>query len=289
MNKLIIVVITNRTNYLDQKTIAVIEETKTETVFVKQRLKKTYFNHPLIHEIISQETGASRARNVGIKYALKHQAKIFAFTDDDCIITKEWINSIKKSFENSQINIIYGRTLAYKPEKHQKEFCPCTFSKVNCEPINKIETFWKNVGPSNNMAVSRKLICKIKGFDPRFGPGTNVFGGEDDDFTIRSLENGFLVYYDNNMIVYHNRWLKKKLMRQLTRKYTLSLGCVYGYHALAGNLDSKNVLLSCFKSQFCNYSSRDCFMIIYLIIGVLFAIYFLIIDISKLGLNKLEW
>ena len=275
---MILIIITNRTNYLDPKTISVIEQTQIETVFVKQGLKKVYSNHSFIHEIISKETGAARARNVGIKYALKRKAKILAFTDDDCIITKKWINSIKKSFENPKINIIYGRTLAYKPENHPNEFCPCTFSKTNGQPISKIETFWKNIGPSNNLAVSIKLIEKIKQFDSRFGPGTNVFGGEDDDFAIRSLKNGFLIYYNNEMLVYHDRWLCEDVINKLARRYTLSLGCVYGYHSLAQNQDSRNVLKSCFEAQFDKNKQKDYLKIIYLIIGVLYGTYFFVTD-----------
>lgn len=161
MKKLFIVIPTNRFVKLSPKTVLVIEKTKIPTIFVKQNIKPFYKNHPYIKEIHSHQIGVSRARNLGINTALKLGAKIIAFTDDDCVITEKWIKNILKTFINSKINIVFGRTLPYQPQDHPQEHCPCTFSKDNNDPVSAPVSTPQVVGMGNNFACTSSLIKKI--------------------------------------------------------------------------------------------------------------------------------
>jgi len=232
VKKLYIIIPTNRFLKLHKKTVDIIEKTKTPTIFVKQNIPLFYKNHPYIKEISSHKSGVSKARNLGIITGLKLGAQIIAFTDDDCIITKKWINNIQKTFSNPKIDIVFGRTLPYQPKKHFGEFCPCTFSKNNQEPISDPVSTWQQAGLSNNFAITPRIIHRVGYFSPNLGPGTKIPGGEDADFIIRVLKNNFLLYYDSQILLYHNKWISKSKLQYLYRQYTFSFAYIYSYHSI---------------------------------------------------------
>ena len=253
MKKLFIIIPSNRYQELLRETVDIIEKTKTQCIFVKQNLPPFYKNHPYIKEIISKQTGVSYARNLGIKFALKHNAKILAFTDDDCIITKNWIKNIKKTFTNPNINVVFGRTLPYQPEKHPHLYCPCTFSKKNFEPIYKSTSIVENVGTGNNFAVTSKAIHKNGLFSTALGPNTKIPGSEDIDFFIRIIKNNFPIYYQNQALIYHNKWLSEKDLFNLYQKYTFAITYVYLYHAFHTNIQYFKILFHIFLKDFLYY------------------------------------
>lgn len=253
MKKLFIIIPSNRYQKIPQKTVNIIEKSKTPTVFVKQNLPPFYNKHPYITEIISHQTGVSRARNLGIKYAIKHGAKILAFTDDDCIITKNWIKNINKTFTNPNVDVVFGRTLPYQPQKHLDFYCPCTFSKKNKKTILNPTSIVENVGTGNNFAITSKLIKKVGLFSTALGPNTKIPGSEDIDYFIRIIKNNFPTYYQNKALIYHNKWLSKKELFSLYQKYTFAITYVYCYHTFHTNIQYFKILLNLFIKDFLYY------------------------------------
>jgi len=253
MKKLFIIIPSNRCQKLPPKTVTIIEKTKTPTIFVKQNLPPYYKNHPYIKEIISHQVGVSRARNLGIKYALQHYAKILAFTDDDCIITEKWVENIHSTFTNPQIDIVFGRTLPYQPQRHLGEFCPSIFSKKNSQPITTPVSTWDNIGMSNNFAITPKIIKQIGLFSPSIGPGTKIPRGEDDDFIIRTIDHKFPIYYCPKMTLYHHKWLNPIELNHLYQKCTLGTGFIYSYHALHTDHRYFKIVLKAFFSEIIFY------------------------------------
>lgn len=254
MKKLFVVIPSNRTSTLHPKTISVIEKTKTHVIFVKQNLPSCYKKHPYIHEIISHQTGASLARNLGIKNALFQQAKIIAFTDDDCIITNTWIKNINKIFSNSKIDAVFGRISPYQPQKNIGKKCPCTFSKKNNNnniliPVSSLDS----VGMTGNLVINSKIIDKIGLFNTKIGPGTIIPGGEDTDFILRIINRGFLVYYSHSLRLYHNEWLSLQEIQTLYQKYTLSFAYIYSYHTYHTNVIYSIVLIKGLIKEFMYY------------------------------------
>jgi GT2 family glycosyltransferase len=243
VKKLFIIIPSNRIAKLPPETVLVIEKTHTHTIFVKQNLPPYYLKHPYIHEIISHQKGVSHARNLGIKSALKQKAQILAFTDDDCVITVNWIKNIRTSFENRQTHIVFGQTLPYQPQKHPHRHCPSIFSKTDHRPISWPVSTWNNIGMSNNFAADVHLFNQVGFFNTKIGPGTKIPRGEDDDFIIRNINQGFSVYYNHQMILYHDKWLDPKELNRLYQQCTLGTGYIYSYHALHTNLAYLKIVL----------------------------------------------
>jgi GT2 family glycosyltransferase len=253
MKKIFIIIPTNRCQYLPQETVTVIEETKTPTILVKQNLSLNYKNHPYIKEITSNQTGASRARNLGIKFALKQKAEILAFIDDDCIITKNWIKNIVTTFKDPKINIVFGQTLPYQPKKNLGKYCPCIFTKKNHQPISWPVSTWDYIGMSNNFAITTEIIHTIGFFSPKIGPGTKIPGGEDADFIIRAIKSGFPIHYNHKALLYHNNWLEKHDLQLLYQKYTFSFAYIYCFHAFHTDISYLNILIKEFFKEISHY------------------------------------
>jgi GT2 family glycosyltransferase len=253
MKKLFLIIPSNRFEKLHPQTVAVIEKTKTPTIFVKQNLPPYYKNHPYIKEILTNQTGVSKARNKGINIALKLGAKILAFTDDDCVITKNWLKNIHLTFTNPKIDIVFGRTLSYQPQKHPFEYCPCTFSKNDLKPISTPVSTWQHVGMSNNFALSSNLVKKVGLFNIKIGPGTRIPGSEDTDYIIRVIKNRYSIYYSALAQLYHNKWLPLTELQHLYQDYSLSFSYIYMYHALHTNVAYFRILLDEFVQEFFHY------------------------------------
>lgn len=249
--KLCLIICSNRETRLPKKTENLITKKKIKTFFVKQNLPEFYKRHKYIQEIITDSKGSSNARNTGIGFAKNYD--IIAFTDDDCIITEKWIDSINKRFQNPQTNIIFGKTFPYQPSKHKGEISVCTFSKnPKSSPIVSFCKHWEQVGFSNNMAIRTKILKKIKGFKPWLGPGSICLNGEDAEFILNAINLGYPIFYEENMIVYHDKWLTQKQLKKQNISYNSGTIGAYGYYAFKGNLFCKNIISEAFFNSIKN-------------------------------------
>ena len=251
VKKLCIVISTNRAKALHPSTIKAIEDTKTQTIFIKQNLPACYKNHPYITEILTQQNGLSNGRNLGVKIASAKKFDYIAFTDDDCVITRSWINHIYSTFADTSIGLIFGKTLPYQPSKHPNQFCPCTFSPKKNIPHRV--THLAQIGYGNNFAITHQSQLKIGLFNPLFGAGTPVFGGEDTDFFIRAISLHLNIVYQPKMILYHNRWLNESQQKTLNRHYTFSFSCIHFWNYLHGNKSCLSILRSSFHEETDHY------------------------------------
>lgn len=87
------------------------DNTKLICTELKNKYKKKYKkNYTIIKYIFNKKGGISESRNLGLKLGKK---KIIAFTDDDCIVNKYWIENIIKSHNIYNHVAIGGNTLNY--------------------------------------------------------------------------------------------------------------------------------------------------------------------------------
>lgn len=142
------------------------------------------FNREMDIVYIKKERGGpASARNTGLKHV---KGEIVAFTDDDCVIDKNWLYEIEDAFkDNSEAMCVKGRTLALEPND---------FSKA-CEMYIYGS---KKSHATNNIAYKRTVFDKIGSFDTRY-----VHAYEDVDLKWRFLKQGFKRVYAESMIVYH--------------------------------------------------------------------------------------
>ena len=201
---------------------------------------------PLIRYFRMKEKGLSKGRNLGIKRA---GGKIIAFIDDDCLVNKDWLKSIYKSFpKNKDIAGVFGKVLPYKPHLHKGQICPCVFLKYKEKIITKPTLHWKNIGFGNNMAFKRGIFEKVGNFKEWLGVGSVGLSAEDAEFVLRLLLNHYKILYKPEIKVYHNRWLTKREHRRQRLSYSCGEVACYGYFAFQGNKLGEKII----KNNFLN-------------------------------------
>lgn len=134
-----------------------------------------------IRYFYQKKGGPAKARNKGIAVA---KGEILAFTDDDCIPQKDWVESIV----NSMIGVggIEGRTVP----PNSSRLTPFSHTIVN-EKGSKF--------PSCNIAFTREVLREVGGFCEEFGTSFR----EDSDLAFSMLEKGYKIRFDKRARVEH--------------------------------------------------------------------------------------
>jgi GT2 family glycosyltransferase len=174
------------------------------------------------------ERGLSAARNAALNHAV---GDIVAFVDDDTVVHPEWLASIRKCFEDSQVMVATGLILPGQLETqaqllfersfqffHQgyrrRRFDSGYFDALRGKGV----PIWM-LGAGANMAIRRKAFELGYKFDTRLGPG--VFGGcgEDSEYWYRILQHGWTCVYEPAACVFHYHRREISALRRLVHEY----------------------------------------------------------------------
>ena len=99
-------------------------------------------------------TGLSRARNFAIDLS---RGAIIAFTDDDCVVEKDWIEKIVQEFSNRPgISALYGRVLPYG-KAMDGMFCHAVSSSEEELIADKLMLPY-SMGHGNNMSFRKDIF-----------------------------------------------------------------------------------------------------------------------------------
>lgn len=132
--------------------------------------------------------GPAASRNKGIKRA---KGEIVFFTDSDCEVPRNWIETILKEYKDEKIAGVGGylkpgkNNLIAKLELLQNRFI---LKIKNRKIIGKASV---PMGYTNNVSYRRKILGEINGFDENFP----FPAGEDVDLKKRVCEKGYFVVY----------------------------------------------------------------------------------------------
>ncbi|KKS89861.1 MAG: Glycosyl transferase family 2 [Microgenomates group bacterium GW2011_GWC1_43_11] len=217
--------------------ILVIEQRGNDTL---QKFIDTYHKPDVIFFYNVSFIGASRAKNFGIK---KANGKIIAFTDDDCVVDKNWLFIISQLFE-TQKDIVgcNGEVFPFMSTLHDNEFCPSTFTSNSPCIIKNPCLHSKYIGFGNNMALKRNVLLENKGYKTWLGPGSLGQAAEDAELSLRLIIKGYKLIYNPKSIVYHNKWLTEQEMKNLELSYLCGELACYGYYFLSGYSFAQKVI-----------------------------------------------
>ncbi len=127
--------------------------------------------------------GSYVARNLGAKHA---KGEILAFTDSDCEVACNWLQTIEKRFKNRNIVALQG------PGNISKQNSLMT--KAEC--INRPMTYSRFWGDTKNFAIQKRVFDAVGGFK-EFDTGS-------DALLLQYLRTkGYEVEFNTGMIVYH--------------------------------------------------------------------------------------
>ena len=127
--------------------------------------------------------GLSGSRNRGLELA---EGKYIFFTDDDCVVSPNWIDQGLISIQKMDCVGVEGKTY-YVSEKY-----------VPTMSDNVVENKTGGQYPTCNIVYKKNVLNEIGGFDERF---TYM---EDRDLALRAKRLG-RISFNPNMIVYHQK------------------------------------------------------------------------------------
>ncbi len=135
-------------------------------------------------------------RSVGRNECIRlSRGKKLVFLDADTEISTNWLSSLKKS--------IYHDILAGKVIQE---------SRSRWSDLDRVPMIYKGKDvtfPSNNLMYSRSVIDEIGTFDEEFNTA------EDIDLNIRAVNQGYEIFYDENVtVVHHPRQTYRSLLLQ---------------------------------------------------------------------------
>lgn len=149
----------------------------------------------IIHQ---QQAGPAAARNAGIKIA---KDEFIAFTDDDCVVPREWLRQLYLVFQSSQIDIVGGRVQNASPLN--------IYSEVSQETTNFFVQHLHEQNPnfgfltSNNIAYRTATVRNVGGFDERF----RFAGGEERALNQKIISKGGRSLFVRDIVVQHHQEL----------------------------------------------------------------------------------
>ena len=128
-----------------------------------------------------KDLGPAISRNLGWK---KGSSDIVAFTDDDCVPSSNWIESILNSFEDDGVDVIEGSVTTGDGG---------VLLSMDPHPGDRWNRF-----KTANMAYRREVLEEIGGFDERY-----FIHREDTDIAWRALASGFSITWTPECLVHH--------------------------------------------------------------------------------------
>jgi MoaA/NifB/PqqE/SkfB family radical SAM enzyme len=145
--------------------------------------------------IQQHHNGPASARNLGTK---KANGKIVGFTDDDCILDKDWIRLMVESHKrNPEIITVGGKTcVPYKKANIMaSQFLSTGAIQTNLNGKKEAIFF-----PTCNVTFKRQIFDKYK-----FNENFPLPGGEDLEFFWRLFKHGHRFIWNKNIKVTHYR------------------------------------------------------------------------------------
>jgi GT2 family glycosyltransferase len=184
------------------------------------------FNRVQVTTTCEPKRGLAVARNTGWRTA---NAGIVAFTDDDCYVSKHYVDSVIEVFEEDpNIGFLAGRILLFdtldcritiEESQHRRDFRPWTFIAPGAVQ-------------GSNLAFRRTILERIGGFDERLGAGT-PFPCEDIDAAAAALWSGVIGVYDPRPVVYHHHGRRtEREAQELMLSYDVGRGAYYAKYIL---------------------------------------------------------
>lgn len=212
---------------IDQST-----DDETETALVP------FKSDPRFYYRRSTTVGLARARNIGFSLA---RPGIVAMTDDDCVVSPDWLHSMAAAFDSSsRIAVVHGNVLA-APHDPMKGFIS---SYVRKEPFvaRGVQDKARVEGIGACMGVRTDAWSALSGFDEMLGAGAGFLSADDTDFVMRALLAGYEVSETPAVTVVHHGFRTWAEGRDLIVGYLFGIGAMMAKHIRCGHWSVRHVL-----------------------------------------------
>ena len=195
--------------------------------------------------ISTQSKGVNIARNIGI---LAGRAPIVALTDDDCIITKTWLETLLDDYEkNPQVDSIFGRVLPGVPDdaagesteqKRLQQVLPMARKDDPEYQLFMGNRFNLGFGHGANMSFRRNAFAQYGLFDEYLGAGAPLRSWPERDMGYRILAKNGRILYSPNALIIHNHWREWAEVKRTYHNYAIGTGAAIGKYIRSNDYGS---------------------------------------------------
>ena len=177
--------------------------------------------------LVEPRSGLAVARNRALRTA---QGELLVFTDDDCRLSKEYVNDLLGHDAADTEPVLRGGRV---------ELGDHTDLPITIRTSTTRQRFNRRTHPAThdsivghisgcNMTMRRALVEQLGPFDERFGVGASIESSEDSDYLFRAYLAGFTLEYVPDMTVFHYHGRKQKTVGyKLYRGYSIGTGAIY--------------------------------------------------------------
>lgn len=211
-------------NDLDKIKYEVIVVDNNSTDNTKDIVKGLSLAYNNIRYYFEPQAGIAFARNRGIKEAA---GDIIAFTDDDCVVDKNWLKSIKETFARYDPDCIGGKIAplwegpkpSWLTRKLYGRLALLDYGSDLLELTSDERSLY-----TANMALRIAVFKKYGAFQENIGrKAERLFSGEDTAYIERLLSYKMKVLYQPEMIVSHTIQ-RSRLRKNYFRKWHFDTG-----------------------------------------------------------------
>lgn len=200
-----VVVVSNRLKMLNQSIEHIINQSypNFEIIIVwngslvnLNNIKSIYKNKKNIKIINDGSNNVAKGRNIGIRYS---KGDYVAFTDDDCVVDKDWLRYLVLKFSN---NKGIGGVGSIRDVKNKDSYLAVLWQLAYIR-IGDMDIKYNYINNNNiyictSSALFKKdILKKLNGFDE------NLRSGEDTDISLRIKELGYSLMMEPKAVVYH--------------------------------------------------------------------------------------
>lgn len=172
-------------------------------------------NPELKFRVFNQKNcGPAKARNVGIFNSL---GDILFFTDDDCVVPKNWIQSISEGYDRHSDVIGVGGWYVYEGEKLKSmyvtytTYCSLrTWRNMYKEEIKTDQFLQTPAGNTSNMSYRKSILLKMGGFDETL----EFVGYVDWELKKRIMDSGHSLLYIPFHVLHNKPLSTKEIIRK---------------------------------------------------------------------------
>jgi glucosyl-dolichyl phosphate glucuronosyltransferase len=161
-----------------------------------------------LHRRYDDSAGKAPALNAAVRDA---QGDVLAMTDDDVLVSEDWIENIRRLFSDPSIALVAGRidpqwqqpAPTWLEVERNGSYGPMS-SPLALLHYGDAQQLGDRTAVGANMAVRRVVFEQLGGFDPHLGKrrGT-LLCGEDHDLSQRAISAGYRCEYRPELRVRH--------------------------------------------------------------------------------------
>lgn len=155
--------------------------------------------------------GPAAARNLGVSKAL---GEIVAFTDDDCIVPKNWLERLAESFLRENVVGVGGDTIASEKELQKNIFArldrwKCKYIHGGLREKEFLGNFDCPIGGGANTAYKKFVLVEMGGFNEKLRTGEEL------DLKRRICEGGYKLMYIPLIVVHNKEYSLKASLNEI--------------------------------------------------------------------------